>query len=90
MLPMRLVIVMLAALALSLPAKAAEELTVKASKYSVKETLNRLTAALKDKGITRRQSVDRLRIARNAQGALQDRRPRGAYRLDATTEEAGG
>lgn len=35
---MRLLIAMLTVLAMSLPAKAAEELTVKGSRYSVKET----------------------------------------------------
>src|SRR5262247_2759478 len=61
---MRLVIVMLAALALSLPAKAADELTVKVSKHSVKETLDRLTAALKDKGITPVARVDHAAAAK--------------------------
>jgi len=49
---MRLLTTLLTVLALSLPAQATDELTVKASKYSVKETVDRLTAALKDKGIT--------------------------------------
>ena len=52
---MRLLIAMLTALAMSLPAKAADELTVKSSKHSVKETVDRLAAALKDKGIASRR-----------------------------------
>ena len=63
---MRLLIAMLTALALSLPASAADELTVKASKYSVKETLDRLTAALKDKGITPVARVDHAAAAKGA------------------------
>lgn len=63
---MRLMIVMLTALALSLPAAAADELTVKASKHSVKETLDRLTAALKDKGITPVARVDHAAAAKAA------------------------
>jgi uncharacterized protein (DUF302 family) len=63
---------MLAALALSLPAKAADELTVKASKHSVKETLDRLTAALKEKGIT---PVARIDHAAAAKGAGLDLKP---------------
>ena len=69
---MRLLIAMLTALALSLPVKAADELTVKASKYSVKETLDRLTAALKDKGITPVARVDHTAAAK---GAGLDLRP---------------
>jgi uncharacterized protein (DUF302 family) len=63
---MRLLIAMLTALALSLPANAADELTIKASKYSVKETLDRLTAALKDKGITPVARVNHAAAAKNA------------------------
>jgi uncharacterized protein (DUF302 family) len=62
---MRLVIALLTALALSLPASAAE-LTVKASKYSVTGTLDRLTAALKDKGITPVARVDHAAAAKAA------------------------
>jgi uncharacterized protein (DUF302 family) len=53
-------------IALSLPASAADELAVKASKYSVKETLDRLTAALKDKGITPVARVDHAAAAKGA------------------------
>jgi uncharacterized protein (DUF302 family) len=49
---MRFLIAMAMLLALSMPAKAADELTVKPSKYPIKETLDRLTAALDEKGIT--------------------------------------
>ena len=61
---MRLVIAMLVALALSLPAKAADQLTVKPSKHTVKETLDRLIAALKDKGITPAARVDHAAAAK--------------------------
>src|SRR5919106_4708143 len=63
-LAMRLVIAMLTVLAMSLPAKAADELTVKSSKYPVKETVDRLTAALKDKGITPVARVDHAAAAK--------------------------
>lgn len=63
---MRLLIAMLTVLAISLPAKAADELTVKGSKYSVKETVDQLTAALKDKGITPVARVDHASAARGA------------------------
>ena len=61
---MRLLTTLLTVLALSLPAQAADELTVKASKYSVKETVDRLTAALKDKGITPVARVDHAAAAK--------------------------
>jgi uncharacterized protein (DUF302 family) len=61
---MRLLIATLTVLALSLPARAADELTVKGSKYSVKETVDRLTAALKDKGITPVARVDHAAAAK--------------------------
>lgn len=61
---MRLLIAMLMVLAMSLPAKAADEVTVKGSKYSVKETVDRLTAALKDKGITPVARVDHAAAAK--------------------------
>jgi len=57
---MRLLIAMLTALVLS----SAEELTVKGSKYPVKETVDRLTAALKDKGITPVARVDHAAAAK--------------------------
>jgi uncharacterized protein (DUF302 family) len=63
---MRLLIAMLTVLALSLPAKAADDLIVKESKYSVKETVDRLTAALKDKGITPVARVDHAAAAKGA------------------------
>jgi uncharacterized protein (DUF302 family) len=49
---MRFLIATIMVLGLALPVNAADELTIKPSKYSVKETLDRLTVALKDKGIT--------------------------------------
>jgi uncharacterized protein (DUF302 family) len=61
---MRLLIAMLTVLVLSLPAKAADELTVKSSKYPVKESVDRLTAALKDKGITPVARVDHAAAAK--------------------------
>jgi uncharacterized protein (DUF302 family) len=61
---MRLLIAMLMALVLSLPARAADELTVKSSHYPVKETVDRLTAALKDKGITPVARVDHAAAAK--------------------------
>jgi uncharacterized protein (DUF302 family) len=62
---MRLLIAMLTALALSLPVSAADDLRVKASRYSVKETVDRLTAALKDKGITPVARVDHASAAKS-------------------------
>lgn len=62
---MRLVMAMLL-LALPLSAIAAGELTTKPSKYSVKETVERLTAALKDKGITPVARVDHAAAAKAA------------------------
>jgi uncharacterized protein (DUF302 family) len=49
---MRILVAVLVGLALSISASAADELATRPSKYSVKETLDRLTAALKKKGIT--------------------------------------
>ena len=49
---MRLVMMLLVALALPLSAAVGDELTTKPSKYAVKETVDRLTTALKEKGIT--------------------------------------
>lgn len=63
---MRLLIVMWMVLGLSLPAWAADELTVSSSKHSVKETLDRLAAALKDKGITPVARVDHAAAAKGA------------------------
>ncbi len=61
---MRLLIAMLTVLAMMLPAKAADELTVRSSKYSVKETVDRLTAALKDKGIAPAARIDHAAAAK--------------------------
>jgi uncharacterized protein (DUF302 family) len=69
---MRLLIATLSFLTLSLLTVSAEELTVKASKYSVAETLDRLTAALKEKGIT---PVARIDHAAAAKGAGLELRP---------------
>jgi len=63
---MRVVIAILLALALPLSAFAADELTTQLSKYSVKETVDRLTAALKDKGITPVARVDHAAAAKAA------------------------
>jgi uncharacterized protein (DUF302 family) len=63
---MRLAIAMAMALALLLPARAADELTIKPSNHPVKETVDRLTAALKDKGITPVARVDHAAAARTA------------------------
>jgi len=63
---MRILIAMLVSLTLSLSASAAEDLATKPSKYSVKETLDRLTAALKDKGITPVARVDHAAAAKAA------------------------
>lgn len=63
---MRLVIAILFALALPLSAVAADELTTKPSKYSVKETVDRLTAVLKDKGIAPAARVDHAAAAKAA------------------------
>jgi hypothetical protein len=63
---MRLLIAMLTVLVLSLPAKAADELIVKGSKYSVKETVDRLTAVLKDNGITPVARVDHAAAAKGS------------------------
>jgi uncharacterized protein (DUF302 family) len=62
---MRLAIAMTMALALLLPARA-DELAIKPSKYPVKETLDRLTAALKDKGISPVARVDHAAAAKAA------------------------
>ncbi len=63
---MRLLIALAMSIALWLPVSAADELAVKASKYSVKETLDRLTAALKDKGIAPVARVDHAAAAKGA------------------------
>jgi len=63
---MRLVMAMLFALALPLSAIATDELTTKPSKYSVKETVDRLSSALKDKGITPVARVDHAAAAKAA------------------------
>lgn len=63
---MRLAIAIVMALVLLLPARAAEELAIKPSNHPVKETLDRLTAALKDKGITPIARVDHAAAAKAA------------------------
>ena len=63
---MRLMMTMLIALVLPLSAAAADELTTKPSKYSVTETVERLTAALKDKGIALAARVDHAAAAKAA------------------------
>jgi uncharacterized protein (DUF302 family) len=63
---MRLVIAILLALALPLSALAADELSTKPSKYSVKETVDRLTGALRDKGISPAARIDHAAAAKAA------------------------
>lgn len=63
---MRLVIAILFAISVPLSALAADELTTKPSKYSVKETVDRLTGALKDKGISPAARVDHAAAAKAA------------------------
>jgi uncharacterized protein (DUF302 family) len=63
---MRLAIATAMALALLLPAKAADELTIRPSRHTVKETVDRLTAALKDKGIVPVARVDHAAAAKAA------------------------
>ena len=61
---MRFLIATMMMLALALPASAADELTIKPSKYPVKETLDHLTVALKDKGITPIARIDHAAAAK--------------------------
>jgi len=61
---MRLVMTMLFALALPFSAAVGDELTTKPSKFSVKETVDRLTTALKDKGITPAARIDHAAAAK--------------------------
>jgi uncharacterized protein (DUF302 family) len=63
---MRLVMTLLVALALPLSAALADELTTKPSKYAVKETVDRLTTVLKDKGITPAARIDHAAAAKAA------------------------
>jgi uncharacterized protein (DUF302 family) len=63
---MRLLIAVLTFLAVSLQANAADELALKASKHSVKVTVDKLTAALKEKGITPVARVDHAAAAKTA------------------------
>lgn len=63
---MRILFAILVALALSLSASGAEELAMKQSKYPVRETLDRLTAALKEKGIAPVARVDHAAAAKAA------------------------
>ncbi len=63
---MRILIVTLMALATAVSAVAADELAIKPSKHSVKETLDRLTETLKSKGITPVARVDHAAAAKAA------------------------
>lgn len=63
---MRLVTTMLFALVLPFSAAAGDELTTKPSKYTVKDTVDRLTTALKDKGITPAVRIDHAAAAKAA------------------------
>jgi uncharacterized protein (DUF302 family) len=63
---MRLALAMLFALALPLSTAVGDELTAKPSKYPVKETVDRLTAALKEKGITPAARIDHASAAKAA------------------------
>ena len=63
---MRLLMTILFALALPFSAGLADELTAKPSKYPVKETVDRLTTALKDKGIAPAARIDHAAAAKAA------------------------
>lgn len=63
---MRILIATLMALATAVSAVAADELAIKPSKHSVKETLDRLTETLKSKGITPVARVDHAAAAKAA------------------------
>lgn len=63
---MRLMMTLLVALALPVSAAAGDELTTKPSKYAVKETVDRLTKVLKDKGITPAARIDHAAAAKAA------------------------
>jgi uncharacterized protein (DUF302 family) len=63
---MRIIIATLMTLATAVSAVAADELAVKPSKHSVKETLDRLTETLKSKGITPVARVDHAAAAKAA------------------------
>jgi uncharacterized protein (DUF302 family) len=63
---MRFVLAMLFALALPFSAAVGDELATKPSKYPVKETVDRLTTALKDKGITPAARIDHAAAAKAA------------------------
>jgi uncharacterized protein (DUF302 family) len=63
---MRILLVMFMALIVPLSASGAGDLTKKPSKYGVKETADRLAAALKDKGITPVARVDHAAAAKAA------------------------
>lgn len=63
---MRLMMTILFAFALPFSAALADELTTKPSKYPVKETVDRLTAALKDKGIAPAARIDHAAAAKAA------------------------
>lgn len=63
---MRFLIVVFMALVVPLSASTAGDLTAKPSKYGVKETVDRLTAALKEKGITPLARVDHAAAAKAA------------------------
>jgi uncharacterized protein (DUF302 family) len=63
---MRILIATLMALATAFAAGAADELAIKPSKHSVKETLDRLTETLKSKGITPVARVDHAAAAKAA------------------------
>jgi uncharacterized protein (DUF302 family) len=63
---MRFVMAILLTLALPLTVAAADELATKPSKYSVRETVDRLAAALKEKGINPAARVDHAAAAKAA------------------------
>ena len=68
---MRSLIAMLVAVTLPLSVVSANELATMPSKHSVEETLDRLTAALKDKGITPVARIDHASAAKAAGLALK-------------------
>lgn len=63
---MRVMMALLLALALPFPSAYAEELAVKPSKHTVKETVDRLTSVLKEKGITPAARIDHAAAAKAA------------------------
>jgi uncharacterized protein (DUF302 family) len=68
---MRVMMVLLFALAVPFSSASANELTVKPSKHTVKETVDRLTSVLKEKGITPAARIDHSAAAKTTGQALR-------------------